>query len=376
MKALLTTIIIATLLSLTACYDYYLPYGTVAQINGKNISIKDLEAIADSNTAGILSDKLDYSVEGVRKNYTKALGDLIVVTLVEEELEKLGLSITKEDVANEENLIRGDYPEHEFERQLLEDRLDLDIWRKQLKGRLAVRRFHEKVLQPLISVSTEEFKEYSQLHSKNIPSQKYFRLLQSENKSMLENALKTAVNKELPNNFQELFPGVSIKEVRLAINRIEPKTLNQINKLKPGEAGLIFKDPESNEYGAYILLENIEERTMEFSELFKLNEKAILEEKIDFAFKIWIERTVRKAKIRISSYLLTAQNNKKQNPTEVITPTPNTNATESNTLPSLPKPDQTENDLNNATEKITINPILTPSVPSPPQNELNQNQKQ
>ncbi len=295
---------VLTFFLLTACSDFLPKQGEVARVNGRPIFLKDLQAFQDSNTLGLTSYAED-SVEKLRKNYSLALSELIIVELVNEELEKRNMPVTAEDVAREEALLRADYPDEEFERQTLEDSLNLDSWRLQLKGRLAVQRLRQKVLQPEINVSPQEFKEYYHAHTQTIPAQLHFRILQAEDPKVLAQAAAASLGNTIPENFQTEFPGVFMREGRLATERIEPEILSALSKLKPHQAGQVIKDDDV--YSCYVLVEKIAEREISFTDSFKLNEEAILEEKLEYAFKLWLTSVLRKAKISVSTYLTQPQ---------------------------------------------------------------------
>lgn len=332
-RSIITVLVAALACSfLTACTDFLPKQGEVARVNGRPIFLKDLQALQDSSTLGLAS-YAEESVEKLRKSYSLALSELIIVELVNAELEKYKMPVTDEDVANEEALLRIDYPEGEFERQALEDSLDLEAWRLQLKGRLAVQRLLQKVLQPEISVSPQEFKEYYQAHTQNIPAQLHFRILQAEEPKILAQAASASLGNTIPENFQAEFPGVYMREGRLATDRIEPGILSALSKLKSHQAGQVSKDEDI--YTCYVLVEKIPEREISFTDSFKLNEEAILEEKLEYAFKLWLASVLRKADISVSTYLLKPQ----PDPVTKIESEPSGEDGDTGPLPALPAPD-------------------------------------
>lgn len=344
---------------LTACSDYLPKQGEVARVNGHPIFLKDLQAFQDSSTLGLTS-YADDSVEKLRKSYSLALSELVIIELVNAELAKRKLSVTDDEVAKEEALLRADYPEGEFERQALEDSLDLDSWRLQLKGRLAVQRLRQQVLQPEINVSSQEFKEYYQSHTKTIPAQLHFRILQAGDPKILAQAAALSLGNTIPENFQVEFPEVSVREGRLATERIEIEALSALSKLKPHQSGQIIKDDYG--YVCYVLVEKIAEREISVTDSFKLNEEAILEEKLEYAFKLWLAAALRKAKISVSSYLIQPQPDQGGAAVKTEEAMPG-DGVDSSPLPVLPAPGGVEDRPENESDG---NMPAKPGAPDPP----------
>lgn len=83
-----------------------------------------------------------------------------------ERARELGIWISDSDLKSAIELITKDYPEGEFENQLLESTISFTDWRKELKTRLLMEKVIEKDLTANIPVSPDEIAAYKKEHYK------------------------------------------------------------------------------------------------------------------------------------------------------------------------------------------------------------------
>jgi parvulin-like peptidyl-prolyl isomerase len=122
-----------------AACDPGVPDGVAALVNGKPITEADMDAAADAETAR-----------------RRALGQLIEEELILGEADRLGITVTGGEIANEINRIRADYPGGSFQDMLLHEFVDERDFHDRLKRNLLLGKTTRAVLASKVRVDPGE----------------------------------------------------------------------------------------------------------------------------------------------------------------------------------------------------------------------------
>ncbi len=276
--------------------------GVVAKVDGKSIYLREMEAKYDF-------DHFEWSVkhmshiQDVKKEYRDILLELIVQKLVQEKLKEMGEAVSKEEVRAKEEKIREDYPQGAFENILVEEYIDLNYWRKQLKAGLQWKRFKEVFLKPRAEVGLKEVKRYYRKNAQDfvVPKRKHFVLLRGP------------LRKEVKKAHQEYKEGVSLEKIRerhddltvheytLRAEQIPPRWSPVLKQLQPGQSSEL-KNHNTDFYVLHFI-ENKEEKVLEPYRAYALIEKKLLRKKEKAIFVDWLKHRLADIEIELSKRL-------------------------------------------------------------------------
>jgi len=100
--------------------------------------------------------------EDLRKAQIRLLNQLTVEMILLEKAEELKISITEAELDQAVSAIKGDYPEGEFEKTLLEFAVSYDSWKDRLRNRLILEKVIEEELKNRITITPEDITDYYQ----------------------------------------------------------------------------------------------------------------------------------------------------------------------------------------------------------------------
>jgi hypothetical protein len=275
----------------------------VARVNGRPILLRQLEINYDLSQLGGFGD-LSPSVSRLRLDYGQILGDLIVQELIAQELEKNQLSITDEEVGAAEEEVRRDYPPGAFEQVLIEEYIDLEEWRNQLRSKLALDRFTNGVLRPRIQIGLEEAKSYYNAHVDDfyLPQRVEFFVFRATSRADLEKAVQLYSVAGSTDSFTGVLPQVQVHKLKMRDDRLPPTWHMAMKELKEGSASAIFNDRTG--FQVFVPLERTPGKTLDPSSAYPLVERILIEKKMDQLFDEWLQTALSKAKIQVSVHLL------------------------------------------------------------------------
>lgn len=298
---LLCTALLALLLS--GCGQDPLPEGVVATVNDRPIMLRTLEAVHDMNSMSWSGHAP--SVEQLQAQYGSVLSDLIVQELVAQALAHENISVTDAEVAEAEAEVRADYPAGEFEKSLVEEYIDLELWRSRLRARIAMQKFMRQVLRPTISIPLEEVEAYYTAHKQDyrLPRRVQFLVVAGPDKAAVDKARALSLGGAKPADVETAQPTVTVREVKMRRDRLPALWSKELAGLAPRQASPV-KQGEWG-YQSFLLVGEIPEKQLELSHAYPLVERVLLERKMDEAYARWIDTELRTARIRVSAHLLT-----------------------------------------------------------------------
>lgn len=293
----------------SACSEKPLPQGTVARVNNRIITLSMLEARHDFDFI-INSGNRMPTPEELQEQYAESLSGLIIQALVDQYLEKNKLSVTPEEVAAEEEKIRADYSPGDFEKVLVEDYVDLDMWREFLRQDLAKRKLNRKVLRPVIKVTAEEMERYYNENAEkfNKPARLSILVVDSTDKKKLEDLRKEYLASKDFRVFEGK-EGVMTHTITPQPDHLPKDLMDVLKKLSPGDATAVAEPDEAFPYNVYQLMifkESIPAKNSTLPEAYPQVEQALVEQKVEKVFGEWLERELKHSKIEVAHVLAEA----------------------------------------------------------------------
>lgn len=276
--------------------------GIAATVNGAPITVAALEARHDLGRLG-LPAVTNPAVARLRSEYGSVLTDMIVGTLVGQELARRHLAVTDAELTEAEATVRADYAGDAFARMLLEEHIDLHRWREALRDRLTVEKFARKVLRPNIRVGVSEAADYYKAHIDDFtkPARVVFLLVESKNVGALQAALAAYA---ASGNRHDLTRAadVSAEELTVPVANLSKAWKQALGSVKPGEASSLLSD--GNKRLALVLLQRQGEGVLEPAKAYARVEAILSDAKQEQAFATWLGKALAEATIRVNTALL------------------------------------------------------------------------
>ncbi|MBU1004137.1 MAG: peptidylprolyl isomerase [Proteobacteria bacterium] len=313
---------LVAMFGLPGCHGDQEENGIVARVNGRPITLEQLQLKYDFKKLSFAAETV--GVVALKKDYGGILTDLIVQELVTQELETLGFSVTDDEVAAAESVIRADYPEGAFEEVLVEEYLDLQYWRQELRNRLAMEKFFNEVLRPDITIGYEEAEAYYKTHIQEfyLPLRLRFQLVSGPSREAVQNALNLYRKGESLESLQGRFDRLVIREIRLREDRLTVNWKNALKGLGVGEASSVISG--ENGFEALVFSERIPAKVLDPSQAYPVVERVLLDQKLRESFDSWLQEALAVAVIKVSPHLplklMTEESATEEAPAEVEIP--------------------------------------------------------
>lgn len=304
LRLFIACIVLISTILLSACKEDTLPEGAVATVNGVPIMLRQVEAEHDVTTMSWFSSRAP-SVEYLKAQYGDALFHIIVQELLSQSLERADQSVTDAEVAEREKLIRADYPDDEFEKALIEDYLDLEVWRTMLRYTLTQDKFQRTLLRPSISITAEEVRAHydENMASFAIPARAHFIVISSSEKALVEEARQSLLQQATTSQISlPSSPARFVQELRLEPERMPQAWATALEKLEPGQLSPVLE--VENDYQCLMLIENMAAAQLGLARAYPLIERILIEEKLGAAFVTWLEKEMNAADIKVSPHLI------------------------------------------------------------------------
>ncbi len=304
MKRLTILLALSLALALGGCGNDDSPRGTVATVNGKPVSLGDVEFTYDLRHMDS-GDEENPAVERLRDEYGEIAAGLIVQELIFQELTKSGNAVTDAECQAAEDQVRADYPGGAFDQMLVEENIDLAKWRQAIRARLAIQKFERQLLANKIKIGVQEAADYYKEHREDFssPAKIAFALIQGPDPETVKKAAERLG--ELRNEisgFSQSESGVTVQKAVLRPEALPPAWAKALDKLSPGQAAKPLS--EDGQTRILILLERMPAKTLDAAQAYPLVEERLKEKKLRAAFADWLENVMRSSVIKVSSRLL------------------------------------------------------------------------
>jgi len=277
--------------------------GVVAMVNETPIYLEELEVKYDLQNMS-WSSLQNPTVSRLKKDYGAILGNLIVQKLVYQALEERRLEVKPEEIAEAEAKVRADYPNGMFEQVLTEECIDLEHWREQLRSSLAQEKFFREVLRPNISLDYKEAENYYHEHLEefHLPSRVSFLLFSGPGREMVAKAMEQYKNNKNIDQLFKNFDKLDVQDLKMRLDRLPVGWKQELSTLHSGEAGEVTKGEAG--YEALFLKERIPSEVLSPAQAYPMVERMLIEEKLQEAFRKWLDEELATAAIFVSEHLL------------------------------------------------------------------------
>ncbi|WP_031484121.1 SurA N-terminal domain-containing protein [Maridesulfovibrio frigidus] len=306
--------LLLTLLLISGCKDKSEEPGIIARVNGKPIYLTQLDYKYDlmhDGSAGFVP-----SVNQVRSEYGQILGDIIVQELVTQELQERNVPVSDQELKEAEDEVRSDYPEGAFEQILIEEYIDLNSWRRQLRYQLAMDKFFSQILRPEIKIDYKEAEDYYRTHLSDfyISAGYQFIMIKGFSRDLVSKGVELYRKGVSPDKISSRFKQVSVREIWIRNDQLPAGWESFVKELEPGKASPIIA--QEREFICLILKEKKSATLLTPLQAYSAVEKVLLEKKLDDKFELWLKKKIAASKIKISKKLLPREQSKEAVQTE------------------------------------------------------------
>jgi peptidyl-prolyl cis-trans isomerase C len=302
--AIPSVLIIAT--SLSSCQKA-MPPDIVAQVNGEPITVAEFIAelfplVEGYQTPPTSQEKVDL------KNLKKALLDQIIQKkLVLNEAQKMGITVSDDELEEAFAFIKRSYPQGRFD-EVVRDEAARRQWKESLRQRLLIEKVINRVSQITSPIDEHTLRKYYKKHRSQfaVPEQVRVRQIVVKDRQEAEGLLRRVKRGE---SFEELARRHSIgPEAEIGgdlgfFGRGDmPEEFDVVFSLKAGETSNIVQSP----YGYHIfqVVAKREQSESSFDEVKDQVKKLVVREEEDKIFQAWLKKVKKKASIRVNKKAL------------------------------------------------------------------------
>lgn len=281
--------------------------GVVATVNGQPILLKELEARHDLVNLG-WGGQPAITVAALRDQYGAVLSQLIIHSLVAQELKRRELAVTDDELRKAEAQARMDYPPGAFERMLMEEYIDLAVWRDLLRAGLGVEKLMRKGLRAQAAIPPEEVVAHYKANAAEFREPARIRLMHvsGPGRTLVRDAALAWIDNPDAVAIMSRFEKVFLQEMTLHEERL-PKLWREDLAGAPPRAATVVRANQSG-FECLIPLERLPARQLDLGEAAPLIERQLMEPRMAAAFQAWLDKAVAGADIRVSTHLLAARN--------------------------------------------------------------------
>lgn len=278
--------------------------GVVARVNGEPIFLAQLEAKHDLK---YLAGTVNYSasLERLQSEYGAALSDLVISKLISQYLATRDIEVSDQEVEALEAKVRADYPEDAFEQMLVEEYIDVDLWREQLRTTLSQEKIFQKVLRPQISIDYQEVDAYyrDNIVDFYLPARVRFLYIQGPDPESVAKVMDLSKELDDPGELGKRFDRVDVHEYTLHEDNIPTEWRALMDGLDPGQASNVSVQ-NGQGFQSLVLMERTPSRIVDLAQAYPLIERILVERKLQDAFDAWLTGELQNARIEVNTDLL------------------------------------------------------------------------
>ncbi len=280
----------------------------LATIDGMTITAQEFKSAIDKLKTGIPGEE-GIDEERARVMKINLLNQLIEKKILTAEAEKLGITVSKEEIDAEVENIIGEYPDSKvFNEKVKEIDIDISQWRKEIEYKILLGKLIEAVASKGVKITPEEVEKYYNEHRYEYDTPKKVRALQI----MVETRAEADMVMELilgGEDFSELAKTYSIspdstKGGDLGYFSIDemPPDFEIVFDMKPEEVSNVVESP----YGFHIfkVIDIREAKDMTLSEAREDIEGKLKVMKLEEEYGKWFDEIMSRMKIEINPSVL------------------------------------------------------------------------
>lgn len=299
-------LILLLLAFITGCGSDAEDVGVVARVNGHPIYLTELETKYDLAHLDA-APAAPPSPDTLKAEYMSILKELIAQQLVLQVLREKGMPVSEDEMNMAEAKVRMDYPKGGFERVLIEEYIDLDMWRTQLVAYLSYEKFLNKILKPKVVITEKEIALYYRKNKADfvLPARIDFCLVKGPELAAVKRALKLLAKGASLEKMRERFQSIETRRLVLPKSRLPERIGRILDTLKPGQSSSV--NAAEVGFEGFLLQQRLPEKQQQLSDVKKEVVQLVMEKKLRRAYISWLENELVSSKISISEYLLNPQ---------------------------------------------------------------------
>jgi len=303
-RFLISFLMIAAVLS--SCTST-MPSHVVAEVDADSITVEEFSAVLFPLVEGYHTPPTPQE-EVALKNLKKALLDqLIEKRLILNEAQKMGITVSDDELEEALASIKRSYPQGGFD-EVVRDEAALRQWKERLHQRLLIEKVINRVSQVTFAIDENTLRKYYKEHRSEfmVPEQVRVRQIVVKDRKDAESILRK-LKQEKP--FDELARRYSIAlEAEMGgdlgfFGRGDmPEEFDVVFTLQAGETSDIVQSP----YGYHIFQVVVKRGQSEsnFAEMKDQIRKIVVREEEDNIFQDWLKKVKKKARIRVNKKVL------------------------------------------------------------------------
>lgn len=277
--------------------------GVVALVNGRPITLKQVEALYDMSTPALALGAAN-SLDRLRFDYAGCLRRLIMQSLIRQELEAAGLAVSEDDVRGLEELISSGYDVEAgpaFDRFIEEEGVHPDMWREQLRARLELERWRAELGRGVV-VPESAVEEYVAAHPevRELPEEVDCLLVSGSAKAAVA-AARASGESDVP---ELRARGLDVRRFDGATSSVPEIWRETVSALSPGE--LSAEREIGGAWRYVVLLERRPPRARTPLEVYAHAERILTERNLPELFDQWLESALARSEIRMAGALTPA----------------------------------------------------------------------
>ncbi len=293
----------------------------VAVVNGKVITLSELEKRAQPILAKYLSPDMSQEERETLKQkiYAQILPQMIDDYLVEEEIKRLGIKVTDQEVEDAiDNICRNNgITRQEFEERLRQDGLSLDEYKKQIATQIERLQLVNAEVKSKIVITDEMVRDYIRKQKGETGYQGPFYILEhicivpegdspdakERARKRAEEALKALDSgmsfEEAAKRFSSNVPVA--REIRLGVfslDEMAPYIKDAVKRLSPGQHSGVLETPLGFEILRLAGISNAKDEDLDKATIEEVRRK-LYDQEINERFQEWLNELRSKSTIRI-----------------------------------------------------------------------------
>ncbi len=235
---------------------------------------------------------------------TNALNELIKQTMLLQEAQRQGITISQQEIMTQLERSREGYDNDSFQRSLEIEEISQAVWNKKQKSNLMIQKLTESVLNSEINISEKEILKYFNKNREEFQKGEQVRALhimvetEDEARRILKMIRKGNSFSELAVDHSLGPEGKTGGDMGFFEAGLMPKGFDDIFKLKIGRVSDIIRTPFG--YHIFKVMEKKPERNMSFEESQKKIHSILLRQAQEDVFQKWVETVKEKSEIVVN----------------------------------------------------------------------------
>lgn len=278
----------------------------VATVDGAPITLKDLK----SEIARIRGVTPSLPARGgTRTEVAHALRRLVERTVVVKEGERLGISVSGDEVEEEVRRYRADFPPGGLEKALLQEGIDADEWREGLRRSILFRKSSEAIAVPLADVSDQEVqKEFRERFAKaRRPERVRVRQLLFDSREAAAGAREKIAEGTPPDEVAKRFSAgeeapLDVDLGFLTREEMPAEVAAELFRLPEGGVSRVIR--REHTYSIFLLVQKSPSGPFSYEEKAPEIRNGLLDQRREAAFRTWLADRVGAADISIREGIL------------------------------------------------------------------------